>query len=69
MYDANGNLLAFNDNWRDAQEGELVTSGLAPPKDPEPAILIQLPPGAYTAIVRGAGGTTGVALLELFGLE
>jgi hypothetical protein len=32
----------------------------------EAAILITLPPGAYTAIVTGANGQTGVALVEVF---
>jgi hypothetical protein len=32
----------------------------------ESAILITLPPGAYTAIVTGADGKTGVALVEVF---
>ena len=32
----------------------------------ESAILITLPPGAYTAIVTGADGRTGLALVEVF---
>lgn len=32
----------------------------------ESAILITLPPGAYTAIVRGFGAGTGVGLVEVF---
>jgi hypothetical protein len=32
----------------------------------ESAILITLPPGAYTAIVRGVSGGTGVGLMEVF---
>lgn len=32
----------------------------------ESAILITLPPGAYTAIVTGLAGTTGVGLIEIF---
>ena len=32
----------------------------------ESAILITLPPGAYTAIVSGVGGGTGVGLVEAF---
>ncbi len=30
------------------------------------AILINLAPGAYTAQVSGVGGTTGVALVEVY---
>jgi hypothetical protein len=32
----------------------------------ESAILITLPPGAYTAIVSGVGGGIGVGLVEAF---
>jgi hypothetical protein len=35
----------------------------------EAAFLITLPPGAYTAILRGVGGDTGVALVEIFDLS
>jgi len=33
------------------------------------AILARLQPGDYTAIVRGSGGTTGVALVEAYSLH
>jgi hypothetical protein len=41
---------------------------IAPPPNCalESAILITLPPGAYTAIVTGANGATGVGLVEVF---
>jgi len=35
----------------------------------ESAILITLPPGAYTAIVNGVGGATGVGLVEAFEMD
>jgi uncharacterized repeat protein (TIGR01451 family) len=39
----------------------------APPGcDQESAILVTLPPGGYTAIVSGVGGTTGLGLVEAF---
>ena len=34
--------------------------------DLEAAILLTLPPGAYTAVVSGAGGATGVGLVEVY---
>lgn len=36
------------------------------PTLPDAALLITLQPGAYTAQVAGAGGTTGVALVEVY---
>jgi hypothetical protein len=42
----------------------------APPScSQEAAILVTLPPGAYTAILRGVAGATGVALVEMFDLN
>ena len=40
--------------------------GFAPAIPFESVIMISLPPGAYTAIVTGAGGTTGVGIIEVF---
>ncbi len=59
--------IAFNDDWQTSPNASAITaSGLAPSDPREPALLITLTPGPYTAIVRGAGGTTGVALVEIF---
>ena len=45
-----------------------MATGLAPTNALESAILITLPvgEGGYTAIVRGANGTTGVGLVEAY---
>lgn len=66
--DANGALLATNDNWKDTQQSEIAATGLAPPDDLESAILRTFAPGAYTALVAGQNGNTGVALVELYRL-
>lgn len=69
LYDKNGQLIESNDNWADAQEDDLRTVGLAPTDGTESAILLRLPAGAYTAIVRGKDNTTGVALVEVYNLR
>jgi hypothetical protein len=69
LYDANGLLLSSNDNWRSDQEAEIIATNLQPTNDLESAILMTLPPAAYTAIVRGVAGTTGVALVEVYALQ
>jgi hypothetical protein len=69
LHDGDGVTIATNDNWRDTQETEIEATGLPPNDDAESALLATLAPGLYTAIVRGAGDTTGVALVEAYGLN
>jgi hypothetical protein len=69
LHDSNGTTLVANDNWRDTQEKEIQSTGNPPPNDAESAIIATLSPGGYTAIVRGAGDTTGVALVEAYRLN
>jgi pimeloyl-ACP methyl ester carboxylesterase len=68
LHDGNGGVIAINDNWRDSQEAAITATGIPPTDNRESAILANLAPGAYTAIVRGAGNTTGVALVEAYQL-
>jgi hypothetical protein len=58
-----------NNNWRDTQEAEIQATGIPPTNDLESAIVATLNPGAYTAIVRGNGNTSGVALVEVYDLN
>jgi hypothetical protein len=58
-----------NDNWRQTQEIEIEATGIPPTNDFESAMAATLAPGAYTAIVRGAGNTSGVALVEVYDLN
>jgi hypothetical protein len=53
LRDANGNVIASNDNWKDSQQAAVAATGKAPPNDNESAILGLLAPGNYTAIVAG----------------
>jgi hypothetical protein len=69
LHDGNGALLASNDNWRSDQEAEIIATTVAPSNDLESAIVRTLAPAQYTAIVRGVGNTTGVGLVEVFGLN
>jgi hypothetical protein len=58
-----------NNNWRDSQETEIQATGLAPSNDLESALIVTLPPGAYTAIVRGNGSGVGISLVEVYDLD
>jgi hypothetical protein len=75
--DAN-NKIAENDNWRTTQtggqitsdqSGEITASQLAPSNDLESAIIVNLAPGNYTAIVRGADNTVGTGVVDAFDLS
>ena len=69
LLDATGAIIATNNNWQDSQGAAISATGLAPGHARESAIVATLPPGAYTAVVRGSNNTTGVALVEVYDLS
>jgi hypothetical protein len=69
LYQSGPALFAFNNNWRDTQEATIKATGIPPVNDLESAIDATLPPGNYTAVVRGNNGGTGVALVEVYDLS
>lgn len=70
LFDSMGTMMASDDNWHDeANEQEIMDSGLAPANDKESAILMTLNPGLYTAIEKGANETTGIGLVEAYDLD
>jgi hypothetical protein len=65
-------LILSNDNWKtnSAQDQQsLQSNGLAPASDKESALVTNLDPGSYSAVVRGKNNTTGVALVEVYNLS
>jgi FG-GAP-like repeat len=71
LRDPNGNLLRSNDDWRSDHEAEIIATGIAPSNDREAAIIELLPAhgSAYTAVVQGVGGATGIGVVEVYGLK
>ncbi|MFN2622774.1 MAG: matrixin family metalloprotease [Chthoniobacterales bacterium] len=70
LHDASGATLAANDNWQsDPNAAQIQSEGLAPAQPSEAALQATLNPGSYTAIVRSANGTNGVALVEVYDLS
>jgi hypothetical protein len=70
IVDSKGSVIATNDNWQDGNNAiDIQNRRLAPPNPLESAIVLRLPPGAYTAIVSGANGATGNALAEVYDLH
>lgn len=68
--------IAENDDWAQGNLNRPVVA-IFPPPSPfhliptdqrEPALELSLPPGAYTVIVSGANGTTGIVLTEIYTL-
>jgi hypothetical protein len=76
IYDSKSVLIAANDNWSTqtapATSAEVAAASTATGAFPlaagsaDAAIVLTLQPGAYSAIVTGAGTTTGSALLEIY---
>jgi len=78
LHDGTGALIASNDNWQTTVLGGIITkdqvmdiqsSGHAPTQPSESAIIADLQPGRYTAIVRGKNIIVGVALVEVYDLD
>ena len=78
LHDGSGAVIAYNDNWQTTVIGGIITrdqvmdiqnSGHAPTQSSESAIIAELPPGRYTAIVQGKNIIVGVALVEVYDLD
>lgn len=67
--------IASNNDWSDgnraALEAAFAASGafVLPAGSKDAAVLVRLPPGGYTAVATGVGGTTGRALVEVYDLD
>jgi hypothetical protein len=78
LHNSTGALIASNNNWMTTIIGGIITanqvrdiqaSGYAPADGLESAIIADLQPGNYTAILRGLNNLTGVALVEVYDLS
>jgi sugar lactone lactonase YvrE len=73
VYDSSGAMVGTNTGWQTAADSSEITSvGSAvgafalTAGSLDSALILSLQPGNYTAQVAGAGGTTGVALVEVY---
>ena len=70
LRDGNGAVLEFNDNWEDSPNRQaIIDTGIPPSNALESAIVRTLSAANYTAIVRGAGESTGIAVVEVYALN
>ncbi len=65
---SDGSLIAENDTWRSNQQEQILATTIPPSDDKESAIIATLAPGNYTALVTGAGTSSGIALVEVYNL-
>jgi len=68
--------IASNNDWADGGQGAVLQAAFQaagafslPTGSKDAAILVRLPPGAYTAVARGVAGGTGRALVEVYDLD
>jgi hypothetical protein len=81
IHDSNNNnaIVARNDDWQTTQvsgiitgdqSAEIAASGFKPGNDLESAIIANLAPGSYTAVVAGAGtNNTGTGVVDAYDLS
>ncbi len=68
VFGSAGNMRVANDNWRDTQATDIIASGLQRQDNRESAIVITLPAGDYTAIVR-SNNAIDIGLVEVYDLD
>ncbi len=68
VHDGNGSVTS-NDDWAVGPNAASIPPELKPADGRESALFMILQPGNYTAIVRGKNGSTGVSLVEVYGLN
>ena len=67
LFNQNGMSLGSNNNWKDSPDRtDIEATGLQPSNDAESAMLMDVSPALYTAIVSGVSDSTGVALVEVY---
>jgi pectin methylesterase-like acyl-CoA thioesterase len=68
VHDGNGSVTS-DDDWQMDSNHDSIPASLQPLDARESALHLSLPPGNYTAVVRGKGSAVGVALVEAYNLQ
>lgn len=70
LFSSRNNLIGHNDDWPNSAGWGPAASSVGAftltNNSRDAMILVSLPPGAYTAQASGIGGTSGVALIEIY---
>jgi hypothetical protein len=71
-----GQVLRTNDNWGTGDEAPVIASAASaagafpfPAGSRDAAMIVMLPPGAYTVQLAGVGGGTGVGIVEVYDVD
>ena len=63
----NNTQIAQNDNWQtNSNVSNIIATTIAPQNAKEAVLLVALEAGTYTAVINGADGGTGIALVEVY---
>ncbi|HWM26722.1 MAG TPA: autotransporter-associated beta strand repeat-containing protein [Chthoniobacterales bacterium] len=68
LRDNAGGLLFSNDNWVESTQAQEIMDTIPPSHHDEAAIIGTFAPGSYTAVMRGAGNSTGIGVVEVYDL-
>ena len=71
LHDANGAVVVANDDWQSdpALASQISYLELAPSDPKESGIYVSLPPGAFTVVLAGKDGGTGIGLVEIYNVQ
>ena len=71
VHNGNGSIMVSNDDWMSdpVSAAQLTANGLALTDPKESGIFVTLPQGSYTAVLAGAGGGTGIGVVEIYSLQ
>jgi N-acetylneuraminic acid mutarotase len=71
LHNAHGTMIQSNNDWKETQRVEIEATKIPPTDDRESAMIATVAPATngYTAVLRGANGATGIALVEIYALS
>jgi hypothetical protein len=71
-----GQAIATNDNWASGPEAPIIAQAAAAAAafplangSRDAALIVMLPPGAYTVTLTGVGNTTGIGIVEVYDVD
>jgi hypothetical protein len=73
---ASGQTVRTNDNWASGEDAQIITAAASAAgafpfaaSSRDSAMIVMLPPGAYTVQLTGVGNATGVGIVEVYDVD